>query len=82
MAQSLKELLHRYEKVFEDISCNICFIGPSQEPSVEKYFHWHIQVIPRLGNLGGFELSTGSYINPTPPEMVAETLQRVIVKRR
>ena len=68
LARILKDLIQRYESVFEGISYNVCFLGPSQEPSTEKDFHWHMQVIPRLGNLGGFELSTGSYINPTPPK--------------
>ncbi|MBZ4667840.1 MAG: UDPglucose--hexose-phosphate uridylyltransferase [Epulopiscium sp.] len=82
LAQILKESIQRYEKVFDQLAYNICFMSPPLEANVEKYFHWHIQIIPRLGNLAGFELSTGSYINPTPPEMVAETLQKVAKKVR
>jgi len=39
------------------------------------YYHWHIEIIPRLTNIAGFEWGTGFYINPTPPEQAAETLR-------
>lgn len=77
LAQIIKRLLVRYEKVFDDISYNICFMGSPQENMIDKYFHWHIQILPRLTNIAGFELSTGCYINPSPPELVAETLRKV-----
>jgi UDPglucose--hexose-1-phosphate uridylyltransferase len=32
------------------------------------YYHWHIEIIPRLTKMAGFEWGTGFYINPTPPE--------------
>ncbi len=38
-------------------------------------FHWHIEIIPRLTNIAGFEWGTGFYINPTPPEEAAKLLR-------
>jgi len=32
------------------------------------HYHWHIEIIPRLTKMAGFEWGTGFYINPTPPE--------------
>lgn len=43
--------------------------------SVVGGHHWRFDLIPRLGQLGGFELSTGMYINSAPPEMVVERLR-------
>lgn len=43
--------------------------------SESEYFHWHIEIIPRLTNIAGFEWGTGFYINPTPPEEAAELLR-------
>ncbi|MCK4235553.1 MAG: HIT domain-containing protein, partial [Candidatus Krumholzibacteria bacterium] len=43
----------------------------------EEYYHWHIQVIPRLTTPAGFELGTGVYINTTFPEGTAGYLRKV-----
>ncbi len=40
------------------------------------YYHWHIEIMPRLSRVGGFEAGTGFYINPTPPEEVAAYLRQ------
>jgi len=42
-------------------------------------FHWHIEIIPRVTNIAGFEWGTGFYINPTIPEEAAEYLQEIEV---
>ncbi len=38
-------------------------------------YHWHIEIIPRLTRVAGFEWGTGFYINPVPPEQAAEFLR-------
>lgn len=38
-------------------------------------WHWHIEILPRLMPLAGFEWGTGFYINPTPPEDAAAFLR-------
>jgi UDPglucose--hexose-1-phosphate uridylyltransferase len=38
-------------------------------------YHWHIEIMPRLTKVAGFEWGTGFYINPTPPEQAAEDLR-------
>ncbi|MBF0433500.1 MAG: galactose-1-phosphate uridylyltransferase [Fibrobacteria bacterium] len=43
--------------------------------AVEKDFHWHLEIIPRLTHVAGFEWGTGFYINPTSPEMSAQFLR-------
>ena len=43
--------------------------------SIEHDYHWHIEVIPRLTRVAGFEWGTGFYINPTPPEDAAKFLR-------
>lgn len=39
------------------------------------YYHWHIEILPRLTIIAGFEWGTGIYINPTPPEEAARYLK-------
>lgn len=39
------------------------------------YYHWHLEILPRLTTVAGFEWGTGIYINPTPPEEAARYLR-------
>jgi UDPglucose--hexose-1-phosphate uridylyltransferase len=39
------------------------------------YYHWHIEIIPHLTKVAGFEWGSGFYINPTPPEEAAKYLR-------
>ena len=41
------------------------------------HYHWHIQIIPRLTKVAGFEWGSGFYINPVPPEEAAGFLRDV-----
>jgi len=42
-------------------------------------WHWHIEILPRLGNVAGFEFGTGFFINSTPPEQAAEILRSAMI---
>ncbi len=43
--------------------------------TLEHDFHWHIEILPRLTPMAGFEWGTGLFINPTPPEDAAAFLR-------
>lgn len=38
-------------------------------------YHWHIEIIPRLTKMAGFEWGSGLYINPTAPEQAAKYMR-------
>lgn len=40
-------------------------------------YHWHIEVLPRLTRVAGFEKGSGFYISSIPPENAAEFLREV-----
>ena len=42
-------------------------------------FHWHIEIIPRLTSIAGFEWGAGFFINPMPPEDAAKYLREAVV---
>ncbi len=44
-------------------------------PRGTEEFHWHLDIVPRLGVKAGFELGTGVNINVYPPERAAEDLR-------
>ena len=39
------------------------------------YYHWHVEIIPKLTKVAGFEWATGFYLNPTAPEEAAQVLR-------
>ena len=43
----------------------------------EDYYHWHLEIMPHVTQIAGFERGTGFYINPTPPEEAAKFLREV-----
>ena len=52
---------------------------PGYWQTIEMDWHWHIELLPRLTKVAGFEWGTGFYINPTPPEDAARFLREVQV---
>lgn len=46
----------------------------------EEYFHWYIQILPRVVEIAGFELGSGIFINTVIPEKAAKFLREVQVK--
>lgn len=54
------------------------FSQPNYYYGIEQFYHWHIEILPRITTLAGFELGTDIYINPTPPEEAAKFLVEVI----
>jgi UDPglucose--hexose-1-phosphate uridylyltransferase len=46
-------------------------------PRGAEHFHWHLDVVPRLTRLAGFELGTGVWVNIRAPEQVAAELREV-----
>ena len=82
LAKTLKEILGRMDKLLSDPAYNyMLHTAPYKRAkagywsSIEHDFHWHIEIIPRLTKVAGFEWGTGFYINPTPPEEAAKFLK-------
>ncbi len=68
-------VLREIDKVLERPAYNFMIhTAPLQEPELAHY-HWHIELIPKLTKVAGFEWGTGFYINPTPPEEAARFLR-------
>ncbi len=40
-----------------------------------KHYHWHIEIIPKIKKIAGFEWGTGFYINPISPEESTNVLK-------
>lgn len=47
--------------------------------TIDHDFHWHIEIMPRLTRVAGFEWGSGFYTCPLPPEDAARFLREIEV---
>jgi len=90
LAPVLKLLLNSIKRLLNDPPYNFVlhtspprFKRPGQPQhwdSIESDFHWHIELIPRLTTIAGFEWGAGFFINPTPPEAAADYMRQDITR--
>jgi len=50
--------------------------APYQEDPAD-YYHWHLQILPKLYKVAGFELGSDIYLNSANPEENAKYLKEV-----
>jgi UDPglucose--hexose-1-phosphate uridylyltransferase len=80
LARSLQSLLSKADRVLENPSYNFVIHSSPLQETGNDYYHWHIEFIPKLTKVAGFEWGTGFYINPTPPEEAAKFLREASVE--
>ncbi len=74
----LKDCLVRLKKALNTPPYNfIIHTTPITLKGIE-FYHYHIEIIPVLTRIAGFEWGTGFYINPTAPEESASYLKNVM----
>ncbi|MFC1478128.1 galactose-1-phosphate uridylyltransferase [Candidatus Margulisiibacteriota bacterium] len=90
-AEMLKTLLIRLRDLLDDPSYNFILhtspkidnqTRPGYWVTLPYDFHWHIEIIPRLTRIAGFEWGTGFYINPMAPEIAAKYLRQWEIKKK
>jgi len=75
LAFVLRSTLRKLERVLEKPAYNFVIHTAPVQDAASDYFHWHIELMPKLTKLAGFEWGTGFYTNPTPPEESARFLR-------
>jgi UDPglucose--hexose-1-phosphate uridylyltransferase len=75
LAGSLGDFLRRMNRVLGDPAYNFMLhTAPLDEPDL-AHFHWHLEIIPKLTRVAGFEWGSGFFINPVAPEAAAAALR-------
>jgi UDPglucose--hexose-1-phosphate uridylyltransferase len=79
LGEVLTRTLRRYQTALSGPAYNMMLQNaPFTRPhlgTIEQDFCWHIDILPRLTNVAGFEWGTGFYINPVSPEKATEYLR-------
>jgi UDPglucose--hexose-1-phosphate uridylyltransferase len=71
----LQTVLGKLESALDKPAYNYIVHTAPFDAAPRPEYHWHLEIIPRLTRVAGFEWGTGFYINPVPPEQAAEFLQ-------
>ena len=84
MGLMLMSILKRLRKTFKEPPFNyFLHTAPNMVPRKNHWhtlgedFHWHLEIVPRLMRMTGFEWGSGFYILPTSPEDAAKYLREV-----
>jgi UDPglucose--hexose-1-phosphate uridylyltransferase len=75
LAWVLRATMRKIDKVLERPAYNFVIHSAPVREKAMAHYHWHIEIIPKLTKVAGFEWGTGFYINPTPPEESARFLR-------
>jgi len=71
----IKSVLARMNRTLEHPSYNMIIHSSPFTEETSDYYHWHVELMPKLTRTAGFEWGTGFYINPTSPEEATEVLR-------
>jgi UDPglucose--hexose-1-phosphate uridylyltransferase len=81
LAQILRDVLQKLEQRIDGSPYNLSLHDrpfPRQREgywkTIEDDFHWHIEILPQVFHITGFEWASGFFYNPVPPETAARYL--------
>jgi UDPglucose--hexose-1-phosphate uridylyltransferase len=80
LSRALKTLLVKGDRVLDSPAYNLVLHSSPVQETTNDYYHWHLEIMPKLTKMAGFEWGTGFYINPTPPEESARFLREAPVE--
>ncbi|MDD5437288.1 MAG: galactose-1-phosphate uridylyltransferase, partial [Candidatus Omnitrophica bacterium] len=81
-AKALRDSLAKLKGLLKDPSYNfIIHTSPINGHEREDY-HWHVEIMPKLSKVAGFEWGSGFYVNPVLPDIAAKNLSGVKVPEK
>lgn len=75
VAVLLQTVMGRLKKYVNDPDLNFFIHEAPIDGENHAYHHWHVEILPRVSTLAGFEFSTGICINVVDPESATKILQ-------
>ncbi|MBE6427802.1 MAG: DUF4921 family protein [Planctomycetaceae bacterium] len=82
LALTLRKTIIALEKVLPESDFNLVLkTSPwdieKGEVKADPYFHWRMEICPRITKQAGFEIGTGCFVNPIAPETMAASMAQI-----
>lgn len=78
LGKLIKYLLQTYHQLNPEYDFNICFMSGDLK---SKYpYHFYVKVVIRIGQIAGFEISTGCSILTVSPKTYSEQMKKILGK--
>lgn len=81
LSRILKDVLQKLDRTLGGAPYNLSlqdrpFLRPRMGywKTIEDDFHWHLELLPQIERITGFEWASGFFYNPIPPEVAARYL--------
>ncbi len=78
LARALKEILSRLDLGLKTPPFNY-ILHTNPRDGARNSYHWHMEIMPKLTQVAGFEWGSGCTINPLAPEDAASVLREVAI---
>ena len=75
LAEMIGDVLRRMNTALGTPPFNFMLHTAPLRDSTVEHFHWHLEVIPKLTRVAGYEWGSGFFINPVLPEDAAAALR-------
>ncbi len=81
LAQILQNILAKFYHSLNNPDYNYCIRSVPHYSACEPYYHWYVQILPRLTTVAGFEIGSGLNINIALPEESAKFLREFKIEK-
>ena len=81
LAQVLRKTLLGLDDALGNPDFNYILHSAPTEDETKHYYRWHIQILPRVTTIAGFELGSGIYITTVVPEESAAFMGDIMARR-
>jgi UDPglucose--hexose-1-phosphate uridylyltransferase len=75
LAEMTAKILSLWRPILGSVAHNMILHSVPFDLAGKPYYHWHLELLPRLGQVAGFEWASRIFINATPSEVAAQRLR-------
>ena len=77
LAEMTARILALWRPILGSVAHNMVLHTAPFDLAAKPYYHWHVEMLPRHGQVAGFEWATNNFINAIPSEVAARRLRNL-----